>query len=95
MARKVYDDDDGRTVFDMSSVEKPNLFGFNPRYMDEEPTRSDDDAAANDRPWEDNEMPKEMRRAYVWGALKASLLIASAFVGAIGIAIYLLTLIPY
>ena len=91
MAKKKYDDDDGRTIFDMSAVEKPNLFSFNPPYMDEEPS------AASDRPWEssNDEMPHEMRRAYVWGALKASLLIASAFVAGIGVVVYLITLIPY
>lgn len=100
MAKKKYDDDDGRTIFDMSAVEKPNLFSFNPPYMDEERPRkkSDDEpSAASDRPWENSndEMPHEMRRAYVWGALKASLLIASAFVAGIGVVVYLITLIPY
>lgn len=100
MAKKKYDDDDGRTIFDMSAVEKPNLFSFNPPYMDEERPRKkgdDEPQTANDRPWEssNDEMPHEMRRAYVWGALKASLLIASAFVAGIGVVVYLITLIPY
>lgn len=100
MAKKKYDDDDGRTIFDMSAVEKPNLFSFNPPYMDEERPRKkgdDEPSAASDRPWESSsdEMPHEMRRAYVWGALKASLLIASAFVAGIGVVVYLITLIPY
>ena len=100
MAKKKYDDDDGRTIFDMSAVEKPNLFSFNPPYMDEERPRKkgdDEPSAASDRPWEssDDVMPREMRRAYVWGALKASLLIASAFVAGIGVVVYLITLIPY
>ena len=100
MAKKKYDDDDGRTIFDMSAVEKPNLFSFNPPYMDEERPRKkgdDEPSAASDRPWEssNDEMPREMRRAYVWGALKASLLIASALVVGIGVVVYLITLIPY
>ena len=100
MAKKKYDDDDGRTIFDMSAVEKPNLFSFNPPYMDEERPRKkgdDEPSAASDRPWEssNDEMPRKMRRAYVWGALKASLLIASAFVAGIGVVVYLITLIPY
>lgn len=100
MAKKKYDDDDGRTIFDMSAVEKPNLFSFNPPYMDEERPRKkgdDEPSAASDRPWEgsNDEMPHEMRRAYVWGALKASLLIASAFVAGMGVVIYLITLISY
>ena len=55
MAKKKYDDDDGRTIFDMSAVEKPNLFSFNPPYMDEERPRKkgdDEPSAASDRPWE-------------------------------------------
>lgn len=100
MAKKKYDDDDGRTIFDMSAVEKPNLFSFNPPYMDEERPRKkgdDEPQTASDRPWESStdEMPHEMRRAYVWGALKASLLIASAFVAGMGVVIYLITLISY
>ena len=100
MAKKKYDDDDGRTIFDMSAVEKPNLFSFNPPYMDEERPRKkgdDEPSSASDRPWESShdEMPHEMRRAYVWGALKASLLIASAFVVGMGVVVYLITLIPY
>ncbi len=93
--RKTYDDDDGRTIVDMSAVEKPNLLSFNPAYMDrKEPTPQKEETPQEDRPWEakKDEMPKELRRAYVWGALKASLLIGAAFGCGLGLVIYLITL---
>ncbi len=91
--KKTYDDDDGRTIFDMSAVEKPNLMSFSPGYMDrKEPQR--EEPQKPDRPWEAqaDEMPKELRRAYIWGALKASLLIGACFGCGLGLTIFLITL---
>lgn len=93
--KKTYDDDDGRTIVDMSAVEKPNLLSFNPAYMDRsEPAPKREEPASEDRPWEakKDEMPKELRRAYVWGALKASLLIGACFGCGLGLVIWLITL---
>lgn len=93
--KKIYDDDDGRTIVDMSAVEKPNLLSFNPAYMDrKEPKPEKDETPKQDRPWEakKDDMPKGARRAFVWGALKASLLIYAAFGCGLGLVIWLITL---
>ena len=80
------EDDDGRTVADMSGVaSQPLLIPGRPvgpkkqEHVPEEPER-------DERPWEKNQdlMSKEDRRLYILGALKAALLIALAFIVGLG-----------
>ena len=90
--KKTYDDDDGRTIADMSGVSsQPSLIPGRPvgpkkqEHVPEEPER-------DERPWEKNQdlMSKEDRRLYILGALKAALLIALAFIVGLGAFIALL-----
>lgn len=83
MARKkrVYDDDDGRTVADMSGVERPNLFGFRmPPSLQEARSGRAQEAPPSDRPWESTELSPAERRAVIWGAMGAGALIALTFI---------------
>ena len=89
--KKVYDDDDGRTIVDMSGVTRPNLLGIQPRYMDEPAPKREE--AKPERPWEDDSIQRGERSALVGGAMKASLLIGGVYIGGFGLFIWLLTLI--
>lgn len=84
--QKTYDDDDGRTIADMSGVRRDSL--FLPRSLKKYGTFSqqetDDDAP---------QYTDEQRRSAVGGALTAALIIAGVFIGAGAIVIALLTLI--
>jgi hypothetical protein len=87
---KKYDDDDGRTVADMSGVERPGGSLLFPRFPEKEKTvPSENETASGEKPWENGEMSKEERRSFVLGAMSASALIAGVFIaaGAIFIAI--------
>ena len=94
--KKVYDDDDGRTIADMSGITPQRL--FLPKLPDgkgrEGPKEPTEGSPEGDRPWEaDQYAPsKEERRWYMLGALKAALLIAAAFIAAFGLLIVLLIL---
>ena len=74
--KREYDDDDGRTIVDMSQVSRPHLYTA-PRPQNEFP-KSEKKAprrtVSEDRPWEDTSMTKSERRMYILGALKAVLL---------------------
>lgn len=88
MARKkrVYEDDDGRTIADMSGVEGPSLFVPRSPGGKKEPAQPDHP----DRPWEDTGMTRKERRMYVLGAMKATMLIALAYIVGLGLLIALL-----
>jgi len=86
MARKtIYEEDDGRTVADMSGVESPGLFRFRPGKSTAPPTEE-----KNSKPWESNEMSSDDRRVYIFAALRAALMIAAVFIVGLGIGIWLL-----
>ncbi|MBQ3262177.1 MAG: hypothetical protein IJH52_03305 [Oscillospiraceae bacterium] len=75
---KTYDDDDGRTVVDMSEVDPmPVLL---PRFR-----------RRKDEPTSEHEMSKEDRRAVMLGAIGAVLLIGGIFIVAGAIVIFLMT----
>ncbi len=78
--RTPYDDDDGRTVADMSGL-RPNPDGMFP---------VDPEEGEDERPWESTNLTKEERRAYIMGALGAALAIAAVFIAVFGILIWLL-----
>ncbi len=84
--QKTYDDDDGRTIADMSGVRRSSM--FLPRSLKKHGTFSqqetDDDAP---------QYTDEQRRSAVGGALTAAILIAGTFIGAGAVVIALLTLI--
>ncbi|MDE7171415.1 MAG: hypothetical protein K2O11_05995 [Oscillospiraceae bacterium] len=88
MTKKVYDDDDGRTIADMSGIERQSL--FLPRIPKRDrPAPPAQPEPERDRPWETSELSPEERRWYILGALKASLLIALAFIGGLGLIVLL------
>ncbi len=88
--KKRYDDDDGRTIADMSSLERtPMLIPKFPKKKSDGTPNEDNANGENDRPWENNELNKEERRSFILGAMSASALIALIFIiaGAISIAL--------
>lgn len=88
--KKKYDDDDGRTIADMSGVDHPAAF-FPKIPGDSDVSKKKPESCRDDeRPWEDNSLSKEERRAYILGALGAALLIAAIFIAVFGILIWLL-----
>lgn len=94
--KKIYDDDDGRTIADMSGVSGNNM--FIPRRSQREGSQdvqeTQTESSGKDRPWESQDMlTKEERKWYILGALKAALLIGSAFILGFGAAILILILI--
>lgn len=98
MARKKeWDDDDGRTIASMSEVGRQNL--FIPRKPIREERRqnvpeTEYEQSKKDRPWEQSEQfSKQERRWYAFGALKAALLIAMAFIVGLGLAILIMILL--
>ena len=71
--RKVYDDDDGRTIANM------NVEGM-PWYQKPSPdAQTGEEDATGTRSEHPYQMTKEESRMYMWGALKAALLVAAIF----------------
>lgn len=92
MAKKrTYQDDDGRTIADMSGIEpSPMLFPRRPKEEGRPQTPQSD----SDRPWEgQGQFTDEQRRAAMGGALKAAMLIAGVFIAAGAVAILVMQLI--
>lgn len=89
--KKKYDDDDGRTVADMSGLDRQLPFGMG--YVRTDKIKKRDTEDNKDTPeWESSFTPDE-RRIYVFAALKAALLIGAVFIVCIGALIALLLLI--
>lgn len=87
--KKTYDDDDGRTIVDMSGVERPSMFGHMPASGKKDPVFSAPEEKP-ERPWEESGYSRSERRAAVRGALTAGLLIALAYILGLGILIAIL-----
>lgn len=99
---RIYKDDDGRTIADMSGI------GRQPLFLPRLPGRAGrpEDAyrsaarsaprppkeAETARPWEETGLSKEEQLWYMLGALKAALLIALAFIGGLGLIVLLFML---
>ena len=88
-------EDDGHTIADMSDVPRGlsggirNLFGgFSP----EEHEHPEGETEENLRPWEDTSLSRKERWICTLGALKAALLIGSAYIVGLGAVILLLIL---
>ena len=86
---RIYEDDDGRTIADMSGIEpQPLLVPRIHRRRDRADFREPDASAENDRPWDTSgELSREERNAAIGGALKAGLLIGGVFLAAGALAI--------
>ena len=92
MAKKhEYQDDDGRTIADMSGIEPmPMLFPRIPKAKKE----SGEPEGSDDRPWEtQQQLPDDLRNAAMRGALKAAMLIAGVFIAAGALAILAMQLL--
>ena len=83
--KRIYDDDDGRTIADMSGVGAPSpVFGG---YGKKNITQEDEKPEV--QPFD---MTRQERKMYIFGALGAALLIAGAFIVGLGLAILLMVL---
>lgn len=85
MSRKDFEDD-GRTIADMSGLDRPAM--FLPRSPKKKATAGEN-RGENDRPWESTVTPQE-RRMTILAALKASILVALAYIVGLGAVILLL-----
>ncbi|MCD7957542.1 MAG: hypothetical protein LUG93_17720 [Lachnospiraceae bacterium] len=98
--KKIYDDDDGRTIADMSQVERPGMFGHLPRsFSDRQKGHTDSGRNASPRTAHDGadglEQPpfsRMERMKYTWMALRAGLLVALVYILGCGLVIALLYL---
>ncbi len=86
MTKKTFDDDDGRTIADMSGIERqPMLLPRLPKKKKNAPQETDE------KPWESGEMNRQERRAWISGAVSAAALIGAVFIAAGAIVIFLMT----
>lgn len=88
-------DDDGRTIADMSGIERPNL--FLPRIPSEERKARETEQLENEkrgeRPWENNSVSREERRWVLLGTMKAVALIALPYLVGFALLIWIMTLV--
>ena len=84
--KRKYEDDDGRTIADMSHVSAPSMFGRKPEQNEGTDGKKKNSAGVPS-------MPAEDRRGYVFGALSAALLIGLAFLAGLALIIVILLLI--
>ena len=87
--RREYEDDDGRTIADMSDISRPSA--FLPRREKPRGQKQEDSFLFEKKEREQPFTPEE-RRMYVLAALKASLLIAAAFIAGLGAVILVMVL---
>ena len=100
--QREYDDDDGRTIVDMSGVEAPSMLGFRaPDRMQEKHKKRNrrpektPESSCNEElyPWANNPFTPKERLRYTLVALKAALLIGGIFLAAGALLIWFLTLV--
>jgi hypothetical protein len=90
--KKVYQDDDGRTIADMSGVSRPRM--LIPGGPGQAKSRTPEpEQEQPHRPWEEQGLTRQERRWYMLGALKAALLIALAFIVGLGVVILILLML--
>ena len=85
-----YEDDDGRTVADMSEVHRRNV--FLPRGTHQESPKCENEkneSTSNQNP----PLNRKETRSFIMGALSAGLLIALVFIIGLGLAIAIMLLI--
>ena len=83
-----FEEDDGRTIADMSGVERPSLFGFRSSGSGSKKPENGENGSHTE---EQTPMTKQQSKSYIGGALLAGLLIAGVFIlaGAVAIAVML------
>ena len=86
--RKVYEDDDGRTIADMSDISHPATFVPRREKPQSQEKKGSFLAEEHEEPF-----TREERRMYVFAALKASLLIAAAFIVGLGVVVLIMILV--
>ena len=87
--KRIYDDDDGRTIADMSGVGAPSpVFGG----YSERKARHEEVEKPHNSEMPPFDMTRQERKMYIFGALGAALLIAGAFIAGLGLAILLMVL---
>ena len=97
--RKNYDDDDGRTVADMSGVDNNSVLsglftGLNTSRHKKEKNKKDKLLRATENiDQTESEQEKKTRRLYAFGAMRAGLLIGAVYLAAFAALIILLLLI--
>ena len=99
MSKKDRFEDDGRTIADMSGIERqplllPNLKGFKKRREEQKTDSQENDPSDNNfRKYYGIPENKETRKAYLGGAIGATLLIALIYLGAFALLVVILLLI--
>lgn len=83
--KRVCQDDDGRTIADMSGVEGPSLLASRSPGGKRAPAQPEDDRRSR----EDSGMTRKERRMYVLGAMKAAMRIGLAYILGLLIALLL------
>lgn len=89
--KRVYEDDDGRTIADMSDISAPGLFV--PRSPSSPKQSPEPQAQKSPRPWEDTGYSRKERLMIVLGVTKGALLIGLAYILGIGLLVGLLWLL--
>ncbi len=85
--QRVYDDDDGRTIADMTDVGAHPVIA--PRFSKRRKEHPEE--AHSSAP--ENPISRSERRGFVWGALSAALLIGAVFMTVIAAAIAIMLLV--
>lgn len=89
--RKEYEDDDGRTIADMSDLSRPSMLFWHFKGHDDR--RKDQPMNQPFSALPEEKIPAKTRMWYMLGALKAALLIALAFIVGLGLLVLLMLLI--
>ena len=82
-------EDDGRTIADMSDLDRPRAFSFSVANRNKQ-MREQDAMPPAQTEWQQLNLTGKERRLLIAGALKASLLIGLAYVGGLGLVVWLL-----
>jgi hypothetical protein len=92
--KKQFDDDDGRTIADMSDVSGGMFSGSWLPRKEAKPKRNRmPEPERKVRPWEDTSLSGKERWMYALGALKAGLMIGLAYIIGLGLIIVLLVVL--
>lgn len=83
--QKKFDDDDGRTIADMSYVSRQPI--IIPKFNQFKDNKNTNKEEKEKNPWEDDSLSKQERRPFILGVLGATLLISSIFAIAFALAI--------
>ena len=88
MAKKIYDDDDGRTIADMSGIQRQPL--MIPRFKKKEKPASESEAEREKPEWEKDELNRKQRGALIGGTLLATIVVLAIFAAVIALVIFLI-----